>query len=231
MFCEHCGKKVDSDSKFCEHCGEQLLKCESNDKEEEKEQRGIEVGYSSKINDAAFKRYLKNTNRYSFYFSLVLAVIAIVGFYIYGETSHEMENPEALYIGLVIGAMFIFIAVFQILGRKRTKTWDGVVVKKEVLDKERRKDVGNNDHYIERYKVYNVIIYNEHNKTVTIRTEDDDTIYNYYQIGDKVRHHGGLNSYEKFDKTKDSIIFCNACGSMNDISEDNCHRCNCPLLK
>jgi len=231
MFCEHCGNKVDSDSKFCEHCGKQLLKDEANDKNVNKEQKDKQIGYSSKINDPAFKRYLKNTNRYSFYFSLVLAVFAIVGFYIYGETSHEMENPEALYIGLGIGAMFILIAVFQILGRKRTKTWDGIVVKKEVLDKERRKNLGNNDYYMERYKVYNVIIKNEHKKTVTIRVEDDDTIYNYYEIGDKVRHHGGLNSYEKFDKTRDSIIFCNACGTLNDISVDKCHRCNCPLLK
>lgn len=231
MFCEHCGKKVDSDSTFCEYCGEQLLKNEATNERQGTVSRNITIGYSSKINDPAFKKYLKSTNSYSFYFSVALAIIAVIGFYIYGETSHEMENPEALYIGCVIGAMFILIAFFQILGRKRSKTWDGVVVKKEILDKERRKDTGNNDYYMQKYKVYNVVVYNESGKTVIIRVEDDDTIYNYYQIGDKLRHHGGLNSYEKYDKTKDTIVFCNACGTLNDINEENCHRCHCPLLK
>lgn len=231
MFCEHCGEKIDSDSTFCEHCGQQLLKHEATNKKEGTASRNITLGYSSKINDPAFKKYLKSTNNYSFYFSVVLAIIAVIGFYIYGEKSSEMENPEALYIGCGIGAMFILIAFFQILGRKRSKTWDGVVVKKEILDKERRRYTGKNDYYMEKYKVYNVFVYNEGGKTVTIRVEDDDTIYNYYQIGDKLRHHGGLNSYEKYDKTKDTIVLCNACGTLNDINEDNCHRCHCPILK
>jgi len=29
---------------------------------------------------------------------------------------------------------------------------------------------------------------------------NDDTLYKYFQIGDRVRHHGGLNSFEKYDK-------------------------------
>lgn len=237
MFCQHCGKKVQDNSNFCEHCGEKIdnniinYKNEYSDSKKGRSLKSVTLGYSSKINDPAFKKYLKSTNRYSFYFSVILAVIAIIGFYIYGETSYEMDNPEALYIGLGIGAMFIIIALFQILGRKRSKTWDGIVVKKEILDRERKVNTGNNDYYIKRYKVYNVVVYNEHGKAVDIRTEDDDTVYNYYEVGDKVRHHGGLNSYEKYDKTKDTIIFCNACGTLNNINEDNCHRCNCPLLK
>ncbi len=43
-------------------------------------------------------------------------------------------------------------------------------------------------------------------------SEDDDTKYNYFQVKEKVRHHSGLNSYEKYDKSKDTIVFCNACG-------------------
>ncbi len=61
--------------------------------------------------------------------------------------------------------------------------------------------------------------------------EDDDTLYNYYRIGDRVRHHAGLNSYEKYDKTRDSIIFCAACATLCDIGDDVCYRCKCPLLK
>ena len=93
------------------------------------------MGYSSKINDPAFKKYLNNTRRWSFMFSIILAVMAVFGFYIYGEISNEMDNPEELYIGLGIGAMFLLIALLGIVGRKRTKTWDGVVVNKTVKQK------------------------------------------------------------------------------------------------
>ena len=96
------------------------------------------IGYSSKIDDPAFTQYLKNSNRWSAWFSLGLALIAIVGFFIHGEVSDNMENPESLYIGLVIGSMFMLIAFYQIHSRKRDKTWDGMVVDKRVKKKQRR---------------------------------------------------------------------------------------------
>ena len=53
----------------------------------------------------------------------------------------------------------------------------------------------------------------------------------YFKEGDRVRHHAGLNTYEKEDKTNDTFIFCNACLTRNDIQEQVCHKCKCPLLK
>lgn len=189
------------------------------------------IGYSSKINDPAFAKYLKNTNKWSLYFSFILAVIAIAGFFIYGETSSEMDNPEALYIGLFIGGMFIMIALFQIMNRKKSKTWDGIVVDKKIENKRRKRNTTDDDYYWEEYTVFTVFIRSDSGKMHEIRVENDDTVFNYYQIGNRVRHHGGLNSYEKYDKSKDTIIFCNACASLNDINDDYCHRCNVPLLK
>lgn len=193
----------------------------------------VSRGYSKRINDQAFALYLKNTKRWASIFSLILALGAIIGFYIYGETSSEMDNPQALFIGLGIGGMFILIAIYSIIGRNRSKTWDGVVVYKTIVEKNRRQSTGSgdNDYYIKYYTEYKVIIRDERGKNHDITVEDDDTFYNYYQIGDKVRHHKGLNSYEKYDKTKDTIIFCNACATLCDIKEDICPRCKCPLLK
>ena len=94
------------------------------------------IGYSKKINDPAFANYLKNTNRWSGIFSIGLALIAIIGFYIYGETSSEMDNPQALFIGLGIGGMFVIIALFQIISRGRNKTWDGIVTYKTTKKKQ-----------------------------------------------------------------------------------------------
>jgi len=186
------------------------------------------IGYSEKINDPAMTRYVRNTNRWSAIFALIIAVAAVVGFYIAGETGSDMENPEALYIGLSVGSMFLLIALFQIVGRKKSTTWDGTVVEKKVVIKSRR---SKDDDFLKDYTVFTIYIRNEAGKNYSISAEDDDTQYNYYQIGDKVRHHKGLNSYEKYDKSKDSIIFCNACASLNDIKDDFCFRCKCPLLK
>lgn len=191
------------------------------------------IGYSERIKDPAFARYLKNTNRWSSVFSLILGLAAVIGFFIYGETSSEMDNPQALFIGLGIGGMFVLIALYSIIARKRSKTWDGLVVDKTIIEKNRRQSTGSgeNDYYIKYYKEYVVTIRDDKGKNHHITAEDDYTQYNYYQIGDKVRHHAGLNSYEKYDKRQDSIIFCNACATLCDIEEDVCPRCKCPLLK
>ena len=59
--------------------------------------------FSQKINDPALAQYVRSSNRWSATFSIILAFVAVVGFSIYGETSSEMNNPEAFYIGLAIG--------------------------------------------------------------------------------------------------------------------------------
>ena len=187
----------------------------------------IRVGYSKKITDPAFKKYIKQSKGWSLIFSLILAAVTVAGFFIYGETSVEMDNPQALYIGLAIGSMFVLIAILQNLSRKRSKTWDGIVVDKKVKKKKRKNKMGEREDYV----LFNVVIRSDSGKIHEIIDKNDDTQYNYYQMGDKVRHHGGLNSFEKYDKSKDTIIFCNACASLNDIEEEYCHRCKCPLLK
>ncbi|NEW81542.1 MAG: hypothetical protein GZ094_04150 [Mariniphaga sp.] len=186
------------------------------------------VGFSQKINHPALAKYVKDTNRWSGIFSLILAFAAVAGFFIAGETSSDMENPEALYIGLGIGSMFLLIAFFQIAGRNNSTTWDGKIVDKKIENKRRRSK--DDESWID-YTRYTVCIRSDKGKIHTTTAEDDDTKYNYYKIGDRVRHHKGLNTYEKENKSGDTIIFCNACASLNDINENFCFRCKCPLLK
>ncbi len=78
---------------------------------------------------------------------------------------------------------------------------------------------------------YIVAINSDDGKKYQIRAENNDTVYNYYQIGDRVCYHQGLNSYENYDKSRDKIIFCNVCASQNDVRDDYCSQCKCPLLK
>ncbi len=232
MYCTQCGAAMPKDSRYCSSCGQHQV-AQPGPVEEvvtSIDARGG-VGFSRKINDPAFAHYVQDSNRWAAIFSIILAVVAVVGFTVAGEMGGEVDNPQAFLIGLGIGGMFLVIAMFQIAGRKRSKTWDGQVVDKKVEEKKRKKNSGNDDYYWEDYLLYTVAIRSDSGKLHRLTAENDDTVYNYYKIGDRVRHHAGLNSYEKYDKSQDSIVFCNACSSLNDISSDYCFRCNCPLLK
>lgn len=185
------------------------------------------MAYSNKIHDQAFDRHLQNTGKYRFQFGLILGSLAIGGFWLYGAVSDEMDNPEALQIGLVIGLLFIAIGFFSSRS-KPGRDWDGTVIDKKT--KKTWKDIGDENSKAE-CMVYTVYIQSEKGKVHEIRAENDDTVYNYYKIGDRVRRHERLKSYEKFDKSGDEIIFCNACAFLHDIHDDICRNCGCPLLK
>lgn len=184
--------------------------------------------YSNKIHDQAFDKYLQNSKNWKFQFSLILAALAISGFGMYGILSDEMDNPGALQIGLVIALMFVIIGFLSGKTKSATRDWDGVVIDKKI--KKTYKDIGYHGSKAERYS-FTVFIKSETGKVHEIWAENDDTVYNYYKIGDKVRYHSRLRSYEKFDKSGDEIIFCNACAFLHDIQEEVCRNCGCPLLK
>ncbi len=239
MICPQCGADSVKNINFCTGCGAAL-----SPRTEESPAAPVPsapgetgsivnqdlIGYSERINDPAFARYRRNSVVWSFSFAAILALAVIIGFYIYGETSGEMDNPQALYIGLGIGGMFLTIALFQTISRSRSVTWDGVVIDKKMENRRQQVRSGNQERLV-RYTRFTVVIKTDTGKTYELNADDDDTKYNYYRIGDQVRHHKGLNSLEKYDKSGDSIIFCNACASLNNINDDRCHRCSCPLLK
>lgn len=226
MYCKDCGTQISEDTKFCPACGNEI-----NQGSQTPQFRGLR-GFSPHISDPAFGKYVKNSNLWAGIFSLILAIAAVIGFYIAGEAGAEgMSNPQSLYIGLGIGGMFLTIALFQILGRKRSTTWDGTVEDKKIKKKTIRHDYGDDNVQYEDYLEYSVIIHSDRGKRYTIKSRNSDTLYNYYRIGDRVRHHAGLNSYEKYDKTGDKFIPCNACGTLCDINDETCFRCKCPLLK
>ncbi len=181
------------------------------------------VGFSPKINDPAFARYVRNTRRWRVAFSWGLAVTAVAGFTLAGATGADgLHNPQAFYCGLTIGFMFLFIGFLSSYGRKEP-TWDGVVVDKS-FNLKNKKSGGICTKYVVTVKD---LVGNTHQMVY----EDSDAKFNYYKVGDQVRYHGSLKTYEKHDKSSDTIIFCNACSTLCDIGDDYCFRCRCPLLK
>ncbi len=224
MYCPNCGANLPENANFCTGCGNSL---QTPDHEINSQASIGLIGYSPRINDPAFQKYQTASKKWAIIFSLILFVIAVIAFPIYGQVSGEMEMPYSLYYGMGIGGMFVAIALIQNISKNADSTWDGVVVNKKTYKRTR---YDKNTDYHTTYTVYEYQVKRDNGKIYSHRTEDDDTVYNYYQIGDKVRHHKGFG-YEKYDKSRDSFLFCTACASINDISNDVCFRCKCPLLK
>ena len=186
------------------------------------------VGFSPKIQDPAFFKYMKSSSRYALVFAAVLAVIATIGMPIYGNASGEIAFPQSLYYGMIIGGMFLLIAIVQTLRKGTDSTWDGVVIDKKSV---RRTQSDNDSDIHHHFMEYRFTVQRESGKKYRHTFRDQPAMYDYYREGDRVRHHKGSTYYEKYDKSRDSEILCAACLTMNPIGNDFCLRCKCPLLK
>lgn len=104
-----------------------------------------------------------------------------------------------------------------------------------MIDKKVKKKTENqgsgDDTYYSSYLEYSIKIKGDHGKKKILKWKNNTTIYDYYEVGDQVRYHGQLKSFEKYDKSKDEIIFCKACFTKCNIVDEFCSRCKCPLLK
>jgi hypothetical protein len=250
MYCSTCGSRIDENQKFCGACGQPNTRSEAANggvppgpgqptayapvslagpgqpADGQAPAPGL-VGFSPRINDPAFAKYQKNATSWSFLFAAILAVIAVIGFPIYGKASGEIDWPDSLYYGLGIGGMFLVIALIQTLRKGVEKTWDGVVVDKKV-----RKYRDNRDgHAAHWHQEFIIKIKKDSGGTRKHKWIDQPGLFGYYNVGDRVRHHKGFYYYEKYDKSRDSQIMCAACMAVMDISLDTCQRCHCPLLK
>lgn len=185
------------------------------------------IGFSPWINDPAFQAYKRKSASWSFIFSFILAAAAIIGFPIYGNASGEIDWPNSLYYGLGIGGMFIVIALMQTIKRGIDKTWDGVIMYKDAY-RVRERDSDGDMHFHVHFVIK---VKKDSGGVKKHKWRDIPGPYDYYNIGDRVRHHKGFYYYEKYDKSRDTVIMCAACMSFHDINLDICPKCKCPLLK
>lgn len=153
-----------------------------------------------------------------------------MGFYIAGLNSDQMSVLESIIIGIGIATMFTIIGLYSVLSKRKKNVWDGKVVDKKI--KKKTEDSGSDDSpYYSECLLYIVKIKGDNGKRKTLIWRNNKTGYDYYEFGDKVRYHGHLRTFEKYDKSNDKIIFCNACQTICSIEDENCKRCKCPILK
>ena len=183
------------------------------------------VGWSHVPSSREVEEVREKIKRSAIRWTCVFTLLFPVVFLIAGLFSDEVPLNEGLIIGSGLGLLLLAINLWRISGTNRP-AWDGEGIKK--LQKKRWKN--DKDGTSQSYNEYIVLIRTEAGKKKRIVERQGD-MYDYLDVGDRVRYHPALETYEKFDKSKDTYIYCNICRLRNSIRNDRCDRCKNLLFK
>jgi hypothetical protein len=236
MFCPNCGNKLPEGAEFCIDCGKTVNSATSEPMEPHhvatpappQSGAGL-VGFSDRYNCSEILAAAQKNKKFSIGCMWILVFVPLIGFPVAGLLMDDFPFGESIIIGM--GIAFVML-VFNLLALRRTKQpmWEGVVVNK--YSKEKSEHRGGEDDNYRTYTEYTTIINTDAGKKKTIVEKDSGRyMYDYLSVGDRVRFHPRFGTYEKHDKSKDRIIYCNVCSMMNPIQNDRCKRCNNLLFK
>jgi ribosomal protein L40E len=234
--CTACGAMLPEEAEFCISCGTAVNSATSEPMEPHhvatpaSPQRGAGlVGFSDRCNSPEILAAAQKNKKSSIGCMWILVFVPLIGFPIAGLLMDDFPFGESLVIGLGIALVML---VINLLALQRTKKpmWEGVVVNK--YSKKKSEHRGGEDDNYRTYTEYTTIINTDAGKKKTIVEKDSGRhMYDYLSVGDRVRFHPKFGTYEKYDKSKDRIIYCNVCTMMNPIQNDRCKRCNNLLFK
>lgn len=234
--CAACGAKLPEGAEFCIGCGAAVSPASPQPMEPgqaaapARSQGGTGlVGFSDRYNCPEILAAAQKNKKSSIGCMWILVFVPLIGFPIAGLLMEDFPFAESLVIG--IGIALVMLAVNLLALRKaRQPMWEGVVVNK--YSKEKSEHRGGEDDNHRTYTEYTTIINTDAGKKKTIVEKDSGRhMYDYLSVGDRVRFHPRFGTYEKYDKSKDRIIYCNVCSMMNPIQNDRCKRCNNLLFK
>ena len=187
------------------------------------------VGFSDRYNCPEILVTAQKNKKSSIGCMWILVFVPLIGFPVAGLLMHDFPFGESLVIGIGIAVVMLVINLFA-LRRTKQPMWEGVVVNK--YSKEKSEHRGGEDDNYRTYTEYTTIINTDTGKKKTIVEKDSwRHMYDYLAVGDRVRFHPKFGTYEKYNKSKDRIIYCNVCSMMNPIQNDRCNRCNNLLFK
>jgi len=191
-------------------------------------ENGPLVGWSTIPDSPEILETIEKNKKSSVKWTWVMALLFPAGFLLAGLLSDEMPLNESLIIGASLGLLMLAIGLWRMRDTKRP-VWEGVVTEK--LEKKRYK-TDRDDGTTESYLEYIVLIRTaDGKKRRIVERQRDLSMYGYLAVGDRVRYHPALETYEKYDKSKDKVIYCNVCRARNSIENDRCDRCKNLLFK
>lgn len=233
MFCTNCGAKLPEGAAFCANCGgaanvtSQASEPPSQSYKPSQDQRAA-VGWSYNSNHPEILAAAQKNKKSAMGCAWIFMLIFPIGFLLAGLFVDEMPLNEAIIIGVGLGVVMLVINLVRIKGMKRP-IWEGVVSEK--FQKKRRRHNRGDDSF-DYYTEFTVVIKTDAGKVKRIIERDSQRhMYDYLVVGDRVRYYPAFETYEKYDKSQDKIIYCNVCRMMNPIANDRCKRCNNLLFK
>ena len=255
MFCANCGNPLPENCIFCPSCGTQLQELGKRPGTESEQfpdnaalgqpdlsanlfmektrpipvPAAIAPGYSPVFNTPEFQAAIKRFKKATFGFGLLISPLPLAGFIIYSLVNPgEMDLSTAIMVGAFISLIFLLCAVIPALRLKYQGTWDGVVVDKLIREERKSRD----ESFTEEI-YYTIIRKDTGGKATCEENAMNHAIYDYLQMGERVRFHPELPGcpYEKYDKRGLSYVICGFCKSRVKVTEDFCPGCHSPVLK
>lgn len=188
------------------------------------------VGFSERYNSPEILAAADKNRRSATAFMWILVFVPLIGLPVAGFLMDDFPFEEAFVIGVGIALVMLVVNLLA-LRKTRQPMWEGVVVNKYSKEKIDRRGNEEDNNY-RTYTEYTIVITTDSGKKKTIvENESRRHMYDYLSVGDRVRFHPKFGTYEKYDKSKDRIIYCNVCSTMNPIENDRCKRCNNLLFK
>ena len=234
--CTACGMELPDGAEFCIGCGKAVSRAASETvtpiqaAHSAPPQGGAGlVGFSDRCNSPEILVAAQKNKKFSIGCMWILVFVPLIGFPVAGLLMDDFPFGESLVIGVGIALIML---VVNLLALRKTKQpiWEGVVINKYSKEKSEHRG-GEEDNY-RTYTEYTTVINTDAGKKKTIVEKDSGRhMYDYLSVGDRVRFHPRFGTYEKYDKSKDRIIYCNVCSMMNPIQNDRCKRCNNLLFK
>lgn len=227
-FCSKCGASLSPNDHFCPSCGVALASTAVSTSAEPSETQNLPyVGWTTHHLDAEVIERAAKNKKHAWVFTLFLTLVFPVGFSIAGILMDDMPLNEAVIIGVCLGLLMLLIGIIRI-SKMKAGIWDGKVTDKR---QKQKMDNSQDDGAVRQNTIYTIFVTEDGGKKHKLKYVNNAVMYDYFNIGDRIRCHLAFGTYEKFDKSKDSSIFCNICGKINDISQDKCKSCKLPLFK
>lgn len=230
MICPNCGMSMKDGARFCEECGARL-EPEADSPADAfygygPGQMHLAPGYSRSLDSDAVLAALKKQRKSTRIVGLIVIILPLIGFGIYGSISDAMELWQAMFAGVVISLIMAVTMLVLALHKKLAKSFEGTLTSKKHVHRVHR----SNDGYRNSRDEYILCITDadgkRHKKKTTLG------MYNYLNEGDRLRYLPQFPlPFEKYDKSRDAEIPCLFCGRMNPVANDSCSFCRNPMIK
>lgn len=225
--CPNCGQGLTQEVTFCPSCGKPLQEDVSLAKQPARES-SFSQGFSPRYQDPEILEAARAQRSSARGCLWMLAWPPLLFFSLAGLLIEGYPLGEGLIIGTAVALLMIVIHIFALKSSNKP-VWEGVVIDRYSKEKRRhdRKTGGSIRHW-----ELNTVIRKDRGEKITLSERSGEGhLYDYLAVGDRIRFHPAFGTYEKYDKTKDTYLYCNVCRMLNPMERERCKRCNQYLFK